>query len=403
MNASQQYLHAAGVFRKKRAGNRKRSALRVDWQTLKKFWNNKEFTRAYRIPREEFVILLQRLGSVNSRVWNPSRASILQAERSSGTHIPPEHKLAAVLRLLAGGSYIDIQVIHGMAKSTLYHTLDIFINDFLSLPHYRLNFPLGQTTADESLRQRISAGFAKLSRGVLRGCLGAVDGIVIKIKKPSKKDTPCPQEFWNRKGYYAFVLQAVCDADRIFRFGSCQAYGNTHDSLAFSISSLGKKLDSGEFPELYFIVGDEAYRASDYLLAPFSGRQLPRDKDTFNFFQSRMRINIECAFGLLVQRWGILWRPLRIKMRKVPRLLLCLLGLNNIATRCGLSARRMATKTAAAMRKSGATPFLEHTENYQCRGRRRDLERSTRRMLLTAALRNAGLARPARSRWGLNQ
>ena len=152
-------------------------------------------------------------------------------------------------------------------------------------------------------------------------------------------------------GYYACVLQAVCDCNHIFTYGSCQTYGNTHDSLAFGVSSLGQALRKGKLPLPYFIVGDEAYRSSNSLLTPFSGKNLPRDKDSFNFYQSRMRIHIECTFGEFVQRWGILWRPIRMSWRKVPRLLLCLMGLNNIATRCGLSARRMAKRTAATMRK----------------------------------------------------
>ena len=36
-------------------------------------------------------------------------------------------------------------------------------------------------------------------------------------------------------------------------------------------------------------------------------------------------------------------------------------------------------------------------------GRRTDLETSNRRMDITRQLRNEGLVRPARSKWGLNQ
>ena len=85
--------------------------------------------------------------------------------------------------------------------------------------------------------------------------------------------------------------------------------GSTHDSLAFSSTDLGQRLEAGERPELFFIVGDEAYRSSNYMLTPWSGRNLPVDKDAFKFYQNRMRINIECAFGFLVQRWGTVEAP----------------------------------------------------------------------------------------------
>ncbi len=47
-------------------------------------------------------------------------------------------------------------------------------------------------------------------------------------------------------------------------------------------------------------------------------------------------------------------------------------------------------------------PFLMKFHRLGLQGRRRDLERSTRRMQITEALKNEGLVRPARSRWGLN-
>ena len=160
-------------------------------------------------------------------------------------------------------------------------------------------------------------------------------------------------------------------------------------------------LFTGELPTEYYLMGDEAYRCTNQLLTPFPGRRLSRVKDAFNFWQSRLRINIECSFGLLVQRWGILWRPLRMKLNRVGKLILCLLSLNNIATRAGLDAREMCRKTAAYARKCDAAPYLELNRRI-IHGRRRDLERSTRRIQVMNALDSAGLVRPVRSRWGLN-
>ena len=148
-------------------------------------------------------------------------------------------------------------------------------------------------------------------------------------------------------------------------------------------------------------MGDEAYKASDWLLTPWPGQRLDVYKDAYNFWQSRMRINIECSFGMLVQRWGVLWKPIRIKTEKVPRLLLALLGLNNIATRTGLDARQMSAETASHMRKTGGMPVLRR-ERVPIQGRRRDLENSTVRERLTLLLKHEGLSRPARSQWGVN-
>ena len=62
-------------------------------------------------------------------------------------------------------------------------------------------------------------------------------------------------------------------------------------------------------PLRHYFVSDDAYSASRQMAVPFSGSHGFRSsKDNFNFFQSSTRINIECAFGILVRRWGVLWR-----------------------------------------------------------------------------------------------
>jgi hypothetical protein len=44
-------------------------------------------------------------------------------------------------------------------------------------------------------------------------------------------------------------------------------------------------------------------------------------KDAYNFYQSQLQIRIECAFGMLVHRWGILRKP-------IPCLVMCLCRLH---------------------------------------------------------------------------
>jgi DDE superfamily endonuclease len=58
------------------------------------------------------------------------------------------------------------------------------------------------------------------------------------------------------------------------------------------------------------LFGDNAYTNSAYMVTPFKGNQVGTDEDNFNFFHSQLRIQVECAFGQLVHRWGILRRPI---------------------------------------------------------------------------------------------
>ena len=69
-----------------------------------------------------------------------------------------------------------------------------------------------------------------------------------------------------------------------------------------------------------FIAGDSAYAVSPFLLTPYDIEEMKVDvdhaKDSFNFHLSSCRVYIECAFGELVMRWGILWRTLSFGLKK---------------------------------------------------------------------------------------
>ena len=51
--------------------------------------------------------------------------------------------------------------------------------------------------------------------------------------------------------------------------------------------------------------------------------------DDFDFFQSPNRMAIECAFGILITHWGVLWRPLDQRFDRRSLLLEALMRLHN--------------------------------------------------------------------------
>jgi hypothetical protein len=83
-------------------------------------------------------------------------------------------------------------------------------------------------------------------------------------------------------------------------------------------------------PAKYFLNGDDAYPSDEHMLTPFPGRGLSKKQDDFNFYQSSTRIRIEMAFGRLMQRFGILWRPLRCKLEFVPAVVQACMILHNL-------------------------------------------------------------------------
>jgi hypothetical protein len=195
-----------------------------------------------------------------------------------------------------------------------------------------IKFP---TSHDE--QRRIAEGFRRKSRIGLSNCVGAIDGLLVWIHKPSLKDIIenikfGPKKFFcGRKKKYGVNLMGTCDHRGYFLDVEIRHPGATSDFYAFLNSNLRSKLERPGFlaPGLC-LYGDNAYVNSHYMIVPFKG-VVDAVKDAFNFFQSSIRINIECAFGMLVHRWGILRKqmPMNITVQKATSLTLCLCKLHN--------------------------------------------------------------------------
>jgi hypothetical protein len=83
------------------------------------------------------------------------------------------------------------------------------------------------------------------------------------------------------------------------------------------------------------LFGDNAYLNTQYMVTPYtnvSGNNEEQvTKDDYNFFHSQLRIRVECCFGMLVQRWGILRMALHhsISIPRIVGLVNCLARLHN--------------------------------------------------------------------------
>jgi len=79
----------------------------------------------------------------------------------------------------------------------------------------------------------------------------------------------------------------------------------------------------------YYIIGDSAYSLRSFLITPFDDAMHGTAEDNFNYFHSSSRICIECTFGEIDQRWGILWRPLRFSMKHNTQIIDACIRLHN--------------------------------------------------------------------------
>ena len=79
----------------------------------------------------------------------------------------------------------------------------------------------------------------------------------------------------------------------------------------------------------FYFIGDSAYTLKSFLLTPFDGVMHGSEEDNFNFFHSSSRICVECAFGEIDLRWGILWRPLRFSLKNNIKIIDACMRLHN--------------------------------------------------------------------------
>ena len=189
------------------------------------------------------------------------------------------------------------------------------IIDVLSLQYIR--FPSGN-----ELLRTVSAFEAV--HGVPQ-CVGAIDGSHIPINAPNRNHT----NYYNRKGFYSVILQAVVDHRYCFTDINVGWPGCVHDARVFANSSIYEKASDGiilpsdivqtigETTIPLYIIGDSAYPLLSWLMKPFPNGTQDQEKKTYNYRMSSARIVVENAFGRLKGRWRRLMKKNEMRIDNV--------------------------------------------------------------------------------------
>jgi len=207
-------------------------------------------------------------------------------------------------------------------------------------------------------------------------------------------------DYYSRKGFYAFYTQAIFNANYEFTWMSCKSPGSCHVSAAFTTMDLGTMLMDNDDPVTaqliaagYCIVGDNAYTAEEVMAVSWrGGGGGDQWRDSNNFYQSSCRVHIEQAFGMLVWRWGVFWRPLRVPFLERPSLIRACFKLHNLCRRYYCSQDDLAPYEEDS---AGSSVFFYDNGSAHPvqRERRRDKERSSLRVRMTERVRNKGALR----------
>ena len=118
--------------------------------------------------------------------------------------------MAIGLRWLAGGSYLDIKTAYGCSASSVYRCRDIFVHAVNKCEALKIKFPETQEEF-ETVRKAFKR---KSTGGIMKGCVGAIDGLLATIICPSRDDAGGnPRSYYSgHYNQYGLNVQAVCDA-----------------------------------------------------------------------------------------------------------------------------------------------------------------------------------------------
>lgn len=174
--------------------------------------------------------------------------------------VPIEKRIAITLWCLATPvEYRTIAHLFGVGRSTVCMIVQETCACIVEvLQKQYINFPSGDSLKD------VVRGF-ETKWGMIQ-CAGSVDGCHIPILPPALNHT----DYYNRKGWYSIVLQAVVDHDYLFRDTYVGWPGSVHDARILANSTLFRKASSGGMLQgdtvhihgcdvPIFLIGDSAY------------------------------------------------------------------------------------------------------------------------------------------------
>lgn len=344
------------------------------------------FKRAFRMSYHSFLRLASKL--------RPFMTPRNVAKAHLNGPILSTVRLACALRYFAGGASYDIATSFGIGTSEVFESVWEVVDAINNFPGFVIEFPQSHEE-----QQRISIAFKNKSDAHFECCVGAVDGILIWLHRPSlacclQAGCDAGKFFCGRKLKYGLNCQAICDADGRFLDLSILYPGSTADCLAFEGMAIYKKLEDGMLAPGLCLFGDNAYLNAPYMATPYSGGSVSTAKDAYNFYHSQLRIQIECAFGKFSQRWGILRSalPKNITVKKAVALVLALARLHNFCIDEKQSIENSTAQDVSHIEQDGGVPLEldvdadvmvpqqllgggEHFEGIDRNGRRRRLRR----------------------------
>ena len=199
---------------------------RIPWSSVCQRISDKEFRKMFRMTRECFAQLCSRIIiSVGEKYFKSEsyidaflrgKDSMFDAhEKTSGGYISGETKLGITLRLLAGGDINDLGALFDITPNHCNKIMLYVLLQWINKTEIgKIN--MYDYLADDRAMEKCSEGFSIRSNGVLKGAIGALDGWLVRIQRPSffRDHVLNFTSFFSRKGFYALNVQVIVDDNK---------------------------------------------------------------------------------------------------------------------------------------------------------------------------------------------
>lgn len=276
----------------------------------------------FRMSKNTFNYLCDRL-----------KGSIFRQNTRFRKAITVHQRVAITLWCLATScEYRTLSHLFGVARSTVCEIVQDTCRAIVSvLMDTYISFPLGDTLVN------VVNGFEE--RWGYPQCAGAIDGSHIPISAATESHT----DYYNRKGWYSIVIQAVVDHQYIFRDICVGWAGSVDDARILVNSSIYRRITEDKIlQEVGFrticgkkipvhIIGDSAYPMDTWLIKPFTDNpSLTAEQKYFNYRLSRARIVVENGFGRLKARWRRLMKRNDMRTDHIPLVISACCVLHNL-------------------------------------------------------------------------
>ena len=175
---------------------------RQSWESFQTQLSDRQFRRYFRMSRDCFDQLCKRIEKNVGQSTFKSEQYLLQLckgsidqrkqrkmnhahGKSTGGFVSGEVKLALTLRLLAGGTYMDLALLYEVGMTYAYEILHEVVYNWINDERF-ITINGEDYLNDDKRMATVANDFATRSQNLFKGAIGALDGWLVKVKRPTK-------------------------------------------------------------------------------------------------------------------------------------------------------------------------------------------------------------------------